>query len=240
MARSLIAVVVVAAAAAIPGTARAQQPETILSRFDVGLEGAVAQPVGDFAKEVNAAGGVTLHGAYHFTPAVSLRAEGTFLVYGHEHRGVCGPSSCRISLDLNTNNQIVSGFIGPQLEVPTGSIRPYLRGGVGFGYFFTSSSLSGSSSAEPFASTTNYDDGALALMGGGGLKVPFTIRTVPVAFDLGAQYQRNGSVSYLRKGSIIDHADGSYSVSAINGPADFVQYHAGFSVTIPRSVGHHR
>ena len=240
MARSLIAVLALAAAAAIPRTVAAQEEAPIrLSNFDVGLEGAVAQPVGAFADEVGTAGGATLHGAYHFTPVVSLRAEVTYLIYGHERLGVCGPGSCRVNLDLNTNNQIVSGFIGPQLEVPSGPLRPYVRGGVGFGYFFTNSSLTGSSDATPFANTTNYDDGAFALMGGAGAKIPFLIHQVPVAIDVGAQYQRNGDVSYLRKGSIIDHADGSYSMSPINGPANFVQYHLGFSVTVPRSRGEH-
>jgi len=241
MARSLIAVLALAAAAAIPRTVAAQEEAPIrLSNFDVGLEGAVAQPVGAFADEVGTAGGATLHGAYHFTPVVSLRAEVTYLIYGHERLGVCGPGSCRVNLDLNTNNQIVSGFIGPQLEVPSGPLRPYVRGGVGFGYFFTNSSLTGSSDATPFANTTNYDDGAFALMGGAGAKIPFLIHQVPVAIDVGAQYQRNGDVSYLRKGSIVDHADGSYSMSPINGPANFVQYHLGFSVTVPRPRGEHR
>ncbi len=240
MTRSLMVMLALAAAAAIPQTVAAQEDAPLrLSRFDVGLEGAVAQPVGAFANEVNAAGGATLHGAYHFSPVASLRAEVTYLIYGHERFDVCGPTSCRIMLDLSTNNQIVSGFIGPQLEVPTGAIRPYVRGGVGFGYFFTNSTLTGSSDVSPFATTTNYDDGAFALMGGAGAKIPFLIHEVPVAIDLGAQYQRNGDVSYLRKGSMIDHADGSVTMYPIAGPANFVQYHLGFSVTVPHTSGHH-
>jgi hypothetical protein len=241
MARSVIAVLALAAAAAMPRGVAAQEEQAPLrlSRFNVGLEGAVAQPVGAFADEVGTAGGATLHGAYHFTPVASLRAEVTYLIYGHERLGVCGPGSCRVNLDLSTNNQIVSGFIGPQLEVPSGAVRPYLRGGIGFGYFFTSSSLTGSSDATPFANTTNYDDGAFALMGGAGARIPFLIRQVPVAIDLGAQYQRNGDVSYLRRGSIVDHQDGSYTMSPIDGPANFVQYHLGFSVTVPHSSGRH-
>ncbi|HEX9107452.1 MAG TPA: outer membrane beta-barrel protein [Longimicrobiales bacterium] len=240
MARSVMLVLALAAAAAIPRTAAAQEEAPLrLSKFDVGLEGAVAQPLGAFKDEVNVAGGATLHGAYHFTPVASLRAEVTYLIYGHERQDVCGPSSCRVMLDLSTNNQIVSGFIGPQFEVPTGPIRPYVRGGIGFGYFFTSSSLTGSGDVGSFADTNNYDDGAFALMGGGGMKIPFQIRQVPVSIDFGAQYQRNGDVSYLRKGSIVDHADGSYTMYPIAGPADFVQYHLGFSVTVPHSTGHH-
>ncbi len=242
MARALIAVLALAALAAVPRVVAAQEEGAApirLSRFDVGLEGALAQPVGAFADEVGSAGGATLHGAYHITPVVSLRTEVTYLIYGHERFGVCGPGSCRVNLDLSTNNQIVSGFIGPQLEVPTGGVRPYVRGGIGFGYFFTNSTLTGSSDTSPFASTTNYDDGAFALRGGAGAKIPFLIHEVPVAIDLGAQYQRNGDVSYLRKGSIVDNTDGGYTMSPINGPANFVQYHIGFSVTVPRSTGHH-
>ncbi len=220
--------------AASPLAAQGQRPLR-LTRFSAGLDGAVAQPVGAFADEIHAAGGGTVFLAYHITPALSLRTEGTFLVYGHE-RGpdVCAAGSCRVEFELTTDNQIFSAFVGPQLELPDGPVRPYVGGGIGLGYFFTSSHISGLNSGE-FATTTNYDDQVFAWTAGGGVRVPFRIREVPLAMAFGARYQRNGDVSYLREGSgITDNPDGSITLNPTYGPANFVLWHLGVSLTIPR------
>ena len=232
------------AAAALPGAAYAQSYADAprATGFDAGIAGAVGQPVGAFADEVGTAGGLSLYGGYHMSPAVSLRLEGTFLIYGHERRSVCAAESCRVLYDLDTNNQIFSAFIGPRFEVPGGPIRPYVGGGVGLGYFFTTSSLSGTM-GEQFASTNNFDDAVLSWTGGGGVKVPFSIHRVPVAFEAGARYQRNGDVSYLRRGTgITDLPDGSIQINPTIGPADFVLWHVGVNITIPHhgQGGHYR
>ncbi len=244
MRRMLVTSLAFAAAALLPRTVDAQYPGSPwLTGFDAGAAGAVGQPVGDFADEVGTAGGLSVYGGYHFTPAVSLRLEGTFLLYGHERRSVCASETCRVEYDLDTNNQIFSAFLGPRFEAPTGPIRPYVGGGVGLGYFFTTSSLSGTAS-QPFATTTNYDDAVLAWTGGGGVKIPLSVRRVPVALELGARYQHDGDVSYLRRGSgITDLPDGSIRINPTIGPADFVLWHLGVTVTIPhRGQGerHHR
>ncbi len=241
MRRSLLTSLAFAAAAILPGAAFAQSyPEPPrLSAFSAGIAGAVGQPVGAFADEVGTAGGFSVYGAYHFNRVASLRLETNFLIYGHEARRVCSAESCRVLFDLDTNNQIFSAFLGPRLEVPTGPIRPYLGGGIGVGYFFTTSSLSGTWD-QPFATTNNYDDAAFAVTGGGGLKIPFAIHGVPVALEGGARYQHNGDVSYLRKGAgITDNPDGSITINPTLGPADFVLWHVGVTVTIPHSRHHH-
>ena len=225
------------ALAALPLSAqRPERPPLRLTRFHAGLDVAVAQPVGAFGSEVGAAGGANVHAAYYVTPAFSLRADGTLLIYGHERLpDVCAASTCRVRFDLTTDNQIVSGFFGPQLELPSGPVRPYLRGGIGPAYFFTTSSLGGSSSETTFATTNNFHDAVFAWTGGGGVRAPFHIRQVPLAVDLGAMYQQNGDVSYLRKGSgITDNPDGSITLHPTHGPANFVVWHLGASVNIPR------
>lgn len=227
-------VLVAALLGAVPLTAQEQRPLR-LTRFSAGVYGAVAQPVGAFADQVGAAGGGTIFLAYHVTPALSLRTDGTFLLYGHE-RGpnVCAAGSCRVEFELTTDNQIFSAFVGPQLELPDGPVRPYVGGGVGLGYFFTSSHIAGLNSGD-FATTTNYDDAVFAWTAGGGVRVPFRIREVPLAAEFGVRYQRNGDVSYLREGSgITDNPDGSITLHPTFGPADFVVWHLGVSVTIPR------
>lgn len=229
--------VVLALLALAPVALAAQQPRRPLrlSRFTAGADGAVAQPVGAFADEVGAAGGFSLFGAYHVTPALSLRTEANFLIYGHERLpDLCAVGTCRVHFDLTTDNQIFSALVGPQLELPSGPVRPYVGAGVGLGYFFTSSGIGGTSS-EVVATTTNYHDAVFAWSGGGGVRLPFRIKLVPLAVDFGARYQHNGDVSYLRKGTgITDNPDGSITLHPTNTAANFVLWHLGASVTIPR------
>ncbi len=213
-----------------------QQPRPLLrpSRFSLGFEGGLAQPVGAFADEVGTFGGGAFFGQFRVTPALALRAEANLLIYGHQRiPDLCAATTCRVRFDVTTDNQVFSALIGPQLELPSGPVRPYVGAGVGLGYFFTSSGVAGSSSGA-FASTTNYHDAVLDWSGGGGVRVPFRIRQVPLAVDLGARYQRNGSVSYLRKDSgITDNPDGSITVHPTTSSANFVLWHLGASLTIP-------
>src|SRR5512140_3608191 len=181
MRRTLLALIALTVPAALALPLSAQRPDRAplrLTRFHAGLDIAVAQPVGAFADEVGAAGGLGLHAAYYVTPAFSLRTDGTLLIYGHERLpDVCAAGTCRVRFDLTTDNQIVSGLFGAQLELPSGPVRPYVRGGAGVAYFFTTSSLGGSSS-QTFATSTNFHDAAFAWTGGGGVRVPFRIRQV--------------------------------------------------------------
>ncbi len=80
-----------------------------------------------------------------------------FLVYGHERQSYCAslPYGCRIGLDLTTTNNIVFGGIGPELALPLGVVEPYVRGMMGFSYWFTNSSLSGYDDHHDFGSTTH-------------------------------------------------------------------------------------
>ena len=55
----------------------------------------------------------------------------------------------------------------------------------------------------------------------------------PILLDLGATYHRNGEVTYLRKGSIVDHPDGSITVTPIRSEANFITYRIGVSIGIP-------
>ncbi len=231
--RILLALLVLAPAAL---AAQQQQQRPLRpSRFSAGLEGGVAQPVGPFADEVGTFGGGAFFGAFRLTPALSLRAEANLLVYGHQRiPDLCAVGTCRVHFDVTTDNQIFSALVGPQLELPGGPVRPYVGGGVGLGYFFTSSGVGGTSDGTSL-STTNYHDAVLAWSGGGGVRVPFRIRQVPLAVDLGARYQHDGDVSYLVKDTgITDNPDGSITIHPVRSEANFVLWHLGVSVTIPR------
>ena len=124
------------------------------------------------------------------------------------------------------------GF-GPQLTSPSGFIRPYANASVGFSYFFTESEVEGSNNFdEPFASTTNYGDGAFRYAFGWGLLLPFQAGRTEWAIDFGAMYHGNGQVRYLREGGIEDRPDGSIVLHTIQSDANLLTYRLGFQVGI--------
>ncbi len=158
--------------------------------------------------------------------ALLLRIEGGYLRYGHERKRAC-LISCRITVDVNTDNNIMVFGIGPQLMVPVGFLRPYVTGTAGLSYFFTQSSLEGSNDSSPFAETKNFDDVVFAWTGGGGLQIPVREGLKPILIDLGVRYHKNGEASYLREGSITDNPDGSTTITPIRSQTNFLSIHLG-------------
>jgi opacity protein-like surface antigen len=205
------------------------------ARMRAGGGVALARPVGDFGEVVDVGVGLGGHFLLYITPggALSLRADAGFLNYGNETQRVCLSTTvgCRITVDLTTSNNIVYGHIGPQLMVPGGPVRPYVNGGVGFSYFATTSSVEGSTNSEPFASTTNFDDGAFSWGAGGGIYIPLPISaTADIALDLGARYSATREIEYLREGDINDRPDGSIEFTPRRSDANLVTFILGVSV----------
>jgi hypothetical protein len=102
---------------------------------------------------------------------------------------------------------------------------------VGLAYFFTESSVSGSSS-EAFASSTNYQDANLAASAAAGIYIPISKNRHPVSMDVSLRYHWNGRMSYLKEGSIQDGSNGTIFISPITSRADFLVWHVGVSVGI--------
>jgi hypothetical protein len=214
----------------------AQAPEQAPPRFQAGGGLAIAKPVGDFGEVVDIGVGLGGHFIFYITPggAFSLRADAGFLNYGNETQRVCLSTTvgCRIEVDLTTSNNIVHGLVGPQLMVPSGPIRPYVNGGLGFSYFATTSSVEGSTGNDPFASTTNFDDGAFSWGAGGGLYIPIRVSaTADIAIDLGARYTGTREIEYLREGDIRDLPDGSIEFTPRRSDANLVTFLLGVSVS---------
>lgn len=199
----------------------------------------IAQPVGEFDDYVDVGFGLGGHLLLRLDPAgvFSLRLDGGFVNYGRESKRVCLSQTvgCRILVDLVTSNNIAFGSIGPQLGVPSGPVRPYVNGGIGFSYFATTSSVSGTSNSDndDFARTTNFDDVTLAWSAGGGLYIPLRIGSTSFAIDLGARYLLNGEVEYLREGGIEDHPDGSITLHPTRSEANLLVWQIGVSFGIP-------
>lgn len=207
------------------------------ARTHVGASFTYGRPVGDFLNYVDQ--GLGFDAFFRFNAdrqgVLSFKLDGGLLIYGHETFRVplSGTIGGRILVDLTTSNNIVWMGFGPQLTLPSGILRPYANASAGFSYFFTQSTVEGSSNVnDPFARTTNYSDATFRYGFGWGLLIPFQTRTSEWAIDLGAMYHGNGQVRYLREGGIEDRPDGSIVLYPIQSDANLLTYRLGFSIAI--------
>ena len=196
----------------LPTEAQAQSEEVPAPRgyLDFTLVG--AQPTGDFGLIVERGCGFELGGRYELDPVglFSLRGSIGFINYGNETLQFCSVYSCRVGVDLDTQNNILFLGIGPELAMQVGRLRPYGRVSLGLAYFVTTSGLSGSDdwAGYTYANTTNLDDVVFQKRIGTGLGVRLSNGRHPTWLDLGADYHRNGTATYLREGDIVDQPDG--------------------------------
>ena len=198
-----------------------------------GITAVVTQPLGQFETYVGTGYGVGLDFAGNVTRSgiLQVRVDLGFLQYGKETKHVCLSETvgCRVTVDVNTSNDIIVGGIGPQLIAPRGAVRPYATATAGFAYFFTHSSVTGSNDSAPFADTQNFDDFVFAWTGGGGVLITLRGGSRPIFLDVAARYHHNGQASYLREGSITDNPDGSITISPIRIETNFMAYQLGVS-----------
>lgn len=187
-----------------------------------------AEPRADFAAVVDRGFGIQGYGVLLLDPEgyIGLRLDGGFMNYGNETvRVPLSTTVSRILVDVNTSNNIAMFDIGLQIAAPAGPLRPYLYGSVGIGYFFTESSVKGSNtSAEPFASTLNFDDTTTGATVGGGLRVPVW---EALSVDFGVEYRRYRNARYLTEGDIIEQPDGSVILRVNESDAELMVYRLG-------------
>ena len=197
-----------------------------------------AQPQGEFGRQVQSALGGDLFYVHALDRAglVGVRVGGGFLNYGYERARMPLSSTVgdRILVDLVTTNNIAFVGVGPQIGLPDGALRPYAHGFAGVSYLYTSSSLRGSSSGDPFAETTNFDDATFAYGGGAGLYIPLRGGASPISLDLGATYTNAGQAAYLREGDIEDLPDGGIILRPRRSDTDVLSYHIGVAIGISR------
>jgi opacity protein-like surface antigen len=186
--------------AAVTTEVMAQQGHAGGQAYSVaGVQFMWAAPQGEFGYFVDDGFGLSAHGVFSVgrQRVLGVRLEGSFILYGHERYSVpLSRTIPRVWVDVSTDNIIASGFIGPQITVGLGPLRPYLHGGVGLSYFSTYSSVHGDPCCiyHPVVSSTNFDDWVPALTGGGGLYLALS-RSVMI--DITGQYVHNGRVEYM-------------------------------------------
>ncbi len=214
-----------------------QQPRAQRAdRHGFGISFNYGQPTGEFSNYVNQGFGADGFYRVRLDPygVVSLRLGGQFLIYGHERQRL--PLSSTIGnlvmVNVNTSNNIVGFGGGLELAAPTPAVRPYVFGQLGSSYFYTQTSVAGSSSESfDFARTTNYHDWVFARQLGGGLQIPLgrSRRGTSVLLDLGATYSYHGPTRYLNENSIVKVGEGQYEFHPINSDANLVTYRLGIS-----------
>jgi hypothetical protein len=198
-----------------------------------------ASPTGEFKSYVNGAFGANGHLVHQFGGGIlAFRADLSYLIYGSTTRRqqLGGGALSLIAVDVTTSNNIVNGGVGLQLMAPSGSLRPYLNGNVGFSYFFTESSVDGSNEngTSPFASTKNFDDAGFSPSVGGGIYIPLKMGIKnPILLDLGVQAQSNRDMRYLTKESIyIRDTQSQPVITPVRSAANFVSFRVGVSVGV--------
>ena len=208
------------------------------SRGYVGGRLEFAQPQGEFGDRVDQGIGGNLHyiHALDRDGILAVRLDAEAITYGYERqRVILSPTvGGRILADLVTTNNIAFLGVGPQIGAPNGRLRPYAHGFAGVSYLFTTSSLEGSASGEPFASTTNFDDVTFAYGGGAGLYIPLRRGVAPISLDLGATYRNAGQAEYLREGDITDNPDGTVTLRPVRSDTDMLTFHVGVTVGASR------
>lgn len=233
--------VAAAAIALVTSTAESQRRrprswESEPSRFTIVGDLLVSQPKGEFETQLDTEGfGANVAGLFRVDRdgLFSIRGDLGGMQYGSETLHVPYlPITGRVSLDVETTNNVFWGSIGPQITVPVGLVQPYINAAVGFMDLVTRTSVRGSDSDYEYASTTNADDITSAWIFGGGMYVPLgTSRAWKL--HLGARYFYGGEATYLTEGDIRDNPDGSVTLFPRFSKTDQVTWQAGASYTFP-------
>lgn len=208
--RSLLAALTLLACAVTPLDAQRRR-EGPPPPVGGGLRFTVAQPIGEFKNYV--ANGWGVGGDFRWFPGrqrvLSLRTDANFLNYGRQTTRECFGTGCRILIDINTSNNIFSGLVGPELQAPSGLIRPYVNAMAGWTIFWTQSSAEGASENNSLFNTTNLRDNILSAAAGGGVRIPIGEQ---VKLDINARRNFNGRARYLTRDSF---GDGSQTTPTV-------------------------
>ena len=218
----------------VPGDSNAQ------TNFMGGIHFNGGYPQGDMKDQIdrNAYGiGGQIFYAPHKSP-LAIGFEFGYMNYGSESRKE--PFSTTIpdvTVDVQTTNNIVQGFLVLRGQMPEGPIQLYGDALIGFNYLFTETKITDDGSSEEVASTTNRDDAAFAYGVGGGLMVPVFTRKggareghpLQVLIDGGVRYVFGDEAEYLKEGSI-RRENGAVIYDPIKSKTDMMRLHIGVMV----------
>jgi hypothetical protein len=181
----------------------AEAQHRVIPPIAFGVRAINADPIGEFSRYVQSGWGVG--GDFRWFPgtqkALSLRADAGALIYGRKATRECFGTGCRISVRITTSNNIFSGLAGPELQLPSGPIRPYVHAMAGWTVFWTQSAADGQNGGEDVFQTTNLRDNLFTGAVGGGVRIPLGGN---VKLDFNVRRNYNGRARYLTRDSFGD------------------------------------
>jgi len=183
-----------------------------------GLNFTIGIPQGEFKENVDRIGiGISGHIAYQPNPFFAIGVALGTITYGSESRNE--PFSTTIPdvmVEVTTTNNLAQVHMMMQVGMPMGYVKPYIEGRLGFNYLWTTTRIEDIDDQDEVASSTNFDDLALAYGTGGGLMIKVWEKgrassgrrssggsgPDKVYIDLKAIYAFGGEAEYLKEGSI--------------------------------------
>ena len=212
------------------------------SRFTAGAAGLYGQPLGEFGENVKRGFGLDGFGtlAIDQRGIFSLRAELGYLQYAtNSEYFLVNTGFDLLELESETKSGVLTMGIGPQLMAPSGAIRPYVAGTVGFARFATETAInlpaeySETGEEESLDQQTISSDFILSIGASAGvaIAIPALARS-GVLIDLGARYHRNGLARYVSPEGVEYNGTGTPIVTATESEADFIVYRIGIVVPI--------
>jgi opacity protein-like surface antigen len=211
------------------------------SRFSIGGAPLLSEPRGEFRQNIGSNFGGIGGVVYHIDRPgfFGVRFDVSGIRYGYEKRRVPISESItrRVLVDVVTTNSITALSLGPELALPRGPLRPYVNAGISEQLFRTTSSVTGIGSEEAFATTTNHKYNTAAWFLGGGIRIPLAGNDAKkaISLDLGLRYNRGGTASYLREGSIQENGDGSITFTPLSSRTAQLVYLIGVRFRIPHN-----
>lgn len=247
-----VACVFCAALLWVPSTARAQDGDDETSQREWRYRGVgdlsfiVGVPMNEFGDNVDGLGyGASLYAGLGSTDSpLQVGVDVAFLVYGRSTDRVPFSSTVgpRVLVDVVTTNSIVQPHLVLRVQPPSGSVRPYLEGLIGFKYLFTETRVEDDDQNTRIASTTNFDD--YAWSGGAGAGIDVRIgsnetesgRLTTFYFTFGVQYLLGQQAEYLAEADLVDaNNDGRLTEDELpirSSRTDLIVPSIGFSVRI--------
>lgn len=191
------------------------------SQSTLSISGTAGVPQGEFSAELGAIGGGIAFGYLYQIPRtpIGLGVEAAGMLFGYERRSE--PFSLTIPdvwVDVTTSNNLGQGLAVLRVQVPDGRVRPYVDGLAGVSYFWTQTSVEDVYDDYELASSTNYDDLALAYGGGAGLQIKLADsrnrkgQYVDVLLDGRVRYLVGSEATYLGRGDIDRFDNGTIRV----------------------------
>jgi hypothetical protein len=191
----------------------------VRDRGSFGINFVVAEPLGDFRRTGDVAGGLQLSGVTGGS-GVGLRVDGTWMVYDASYQG----------FGVSTTSQIGTLALGPQITIGNGPMRLYGFVTAGPTLFWSNASFNDGCGCDD----DYFLDGDLTWTKSAGAGVLLTVsrRRTPIAIDLGVRGVRHDRVEYVPANGLTQNPDGTFSGQRVRTPVELRVYQIGVSIGI--------